>query len=74
MHTVLRTTAGRVSLAMALAAGAAGAFSAPAWAAHLTARHPAPAHHVQAQPGAAVEIGSAVAYVRAPDGSIRRVR
>jgi hypothetical protein len=74
MHTVLRTTAGRVSLALALAAGAAGALSAPAWASHAVAQHRAPAHNTQAHPGSAVEIGTAVAYVRSPDGTIRRVR
>jgi hypothetical protein len=75
MHTVLRTTAGRVSLALALAAGTAGAFSAPAWAAaHASPRHSAPAHDAQAHTGSGVEIGHAVAYVREPDGTIRRVR
>ena len=76
MHTVLRTTAGRVSLALALAAGAAGALSAPAWAtAHTASRHPASAHHAQARTGSGnVEIGTAVTYVRGPDGTIRRIR
>jgi hypothetical protein len=73
MHTVLRTTAGRVSLAMALAAGAAGALAAPAWAAtHTSPRHSAPAQHSRAHTGSDVEIGHAVAYVREPDGTIRR--
>jgi hypothetical protein len=75
MHTVLRTTAGRVSLALALAAGAAGALSAPAWAAaHASPRHSAPADNARAHTGSGVEIGHAVAYVREPDGTIRRVR
>jgi hypothetical protein len=75
MHTVLRTIAGRVFIALALAAGAAGALSAPAWASASSAsRHPASAHHAQARSGTNdVEIGKAVAYVRAPDGTIRRV-
>jgi hypothetical protein len=72
MHTVLRTTAGRVSIALAIAAGAAGALSAPAWA-HAP-EQTAPAHDALVQTGSAVEIGTAVAYVRLPDGSIRRVR
>ena len=75
MHTVLRNTAGRVSLSLALAAGVAGALSAPAWAsAHAASRHSAPAQHAQAQNGSDVEIGNAVAYVREPDGTIRQVR
>jgi hypothetical protein len=79
MHTVLRTTAGRVSLALAISAGAAGMLSAPAWAAtHVAPRHSAPAHHAKAHTGSGVdngtEIGTAVAYVREPDGTIRRVR
>jgi hypothetical protein len=75
MHTVLRTTAGRVSVAVALAAGAAGALSAPAWAsAYAALRHPAATHHAQARAGSEVEIGTAVAYVRNPDGTIRRAR
>ena len=75
MHTVLRTNAGRVSLALALTVGAAGALSAPAWASAFAApRHSAPAHHARAHTGSAVEIGTAVAYVRNPDGTIRQVR
>jgi hypothetical protein len=69
MHTVLRTTAGRVSIALAIAAGAAGALSAPALA-HAP-RQAAPADNALVQTGSAVEIGTAVAYVRLPDGSIR---
>jgi hypothetical protein len=49
--------------------------SAPAWAAtHAAPRHSAPAQHAQAHTGSDVEIGTAVAYVREPDGTIRRVR
>jgi hypothetical protein len=74
MHTVLRTKAGHVSLALALTVGAAGALSAPAWAAAFSSpKHPAPAQHAQVHKDSAVEIGTAVAYVRNPDGSIRRV-
>jgi hypothetical protein len=73
MHTVLRTTAGRVSLALALSAGAAGVLSAPAWASLSATKH-APAQHVTVRAGSDVEIGNAVAYVRMPDGTIRRVR
>jgi len=72
MHTVLRTKAGRVSIALAIAAGAAGAFSAPAWA-HAS-KQPAPARDALVQTGSAVEIGTAVAYIRLPDGTIRPVR
>jgi hypothetical protein len=75
MHTVLRTTAGRVSLALALAAGAAGTLAAPAWAAtRVASGHSAPAQHARAHTGSGVEIGTAVAYVREPDGTIRRAR
>jgi hypothetical protein len=75
MHTVLRTNAGRVALALALTAGVAGSLSAPAWASAFSApRHAAPAHHATVQSGSDVEIGKAVAYVRNPDGSIRRIR
>ena len=73
MHTVLRTTAGRVSIALALVAGTAGALAAPALASpHAASGHSAPAT-VQSD-ASDVEIGTAVAYERAPDGSIRRVR
>jgi hypothetical protein len=71
MHTVLRSTAGRVSIALAITAGAAGALSAPAWA-HAS-RHAAPSPGAVVQTGSVVEIGTAVAYTRLPDGSIRRV-
>jgi hypothetical protein len=58
-----------------LAAGAAGALAAPAWAAtHVASGHRAPAHHARAHTGSGVEIGTAVAYVREPDGTIRRAR
>lgn len=74
MHTVLRTKAGRVSLAVALAAAAAGSLSAPALASALSApRQHAPAHNATVT-GSDVEIGTAIAYVRQPDGTIRRVR
>ena len=73
MHTVLRTTAGRVSIALAFVAGTAGALAAPALASpHAASGQSGPA---TVQNGANdVEIGTAVAYERAPDGSIRRVR
>jgi hypothetical protein len=73
MHTVLRTTAGRVSIALALVAGSAGALAAPA----LASAHPARGQSVPAavqNDSSDVEIGTAVAYERESDGSIRRVR
>lgn len=74
MHTVLRTKAGRVSLAVALAAAVAGSLSAPAVASALaTPRQHAPAQNATVT-GSNVEIGTAIAYVRQPDGTIRRVR
>ena len=75
MHTVLRSTAGRVSIALALTAGVAATLSAPAWASALAApRHSAPAHQHRAHQGSDVEIGTAVAYVRNPDGTVRQVQ
>jgi hypothetical protein len=76
MHTVLRTTAGRVSIALALSAGTAGVLAAPAWAsAHSASGHPASAQHARGQAGSDdVEIGTAVSYVREPDGTIRQVQ
>ena len=75
MYTVLRTTAGRTTLALALVAGSAVVLTAPAGAAAQPSHRPAPAHVAPAQSGShAVEIGTAVAYERQPDGSIRQVR
>jgi hypothetical protein len=73
VHTVLRSTAGRASIALALVAGTSGALAAPAFA----SAHPAHGHSAPAtvQNGSSnVEIGTAVAYQREPDGTIRRVR
>jgi hypothetical protein len=77
MHTVLRSTVGRVLVALALVAGAAGALTAPALASAPSVTGPAHGHSAPTtvQTGSSeVEIGTAVAYERQPDGSIRRVR
>lgn len=80
MRTVLGRTAGRVSLILVSAGvvGSAALPAVPAVAGAATHQHvavepsPAPAGHRTAP--AATRIGSAVKYVRQPDGSVRKVR
>jgi hypothetical protein len=78
MRTVLGRTAGRASLIL-VTAGMVGSAALPAVPAAAgsathrvaTAHRPAPAgHHDRAQ----IQLGTAVKYVREPDGSVRQVR
>jgi len=79
MRTVLGRTAGRVSLIL-VTAGVVGSAALPAVPAVAgTARHhravehhPAPAGHRNGP--TATQIGTAVKYVREPDGTVRQVR
>ena len=74
MHTVLRTTAARTTLAFALAGGAAAVLVVPSGASAAPShRNPAHVAPVTSDQGV-VEIGTAVAYERQADGSIRQVR
>lgn len=79
MRTVLGRSAGRASLIL-VSAGMVGSAALPAVPAAAGAvNHRAPAHHpatagVHRSTGGDVEIGTAVKYVREPDGSVRRVR
>ena len=78
MRTVLGRTAGRVSLIL-VTAGVVGSAALPAVPAvagtvrhhHTVTHHPAPAGH---RSPAATQIGTAVKYVREPDGTVRQVR
>ena len=78
MRTVLGRTAGRASLIL-VSAGVVGSAALPAVPAaagaanHRTSvHHPATAGHHK--PRSAVQIGTAVKYVRDPDGTVRQVR
>jgi len=74
MHRSLRTTAARTTLALALAGGAAAVLVVPSGAsAEPSHRKPAHVAPVTSDQGT-VEIGTAVAYERMADGSIRQVR
>jgi hypothetical protein len=79
MRTVLGRTAGRASFIL-VSAGMVGSAAFPAVpAAAGAAHHRAPAHHpatagTHRTTDGAVAIGTAVKYVREPDGSVRRVR
>ena len=66
MYTVLRSKAAQLVLPLALVAGGLGVSAAPAGASATTYQQPSGSD--------VVEIGTAVAYERAPDGSIRQVR
>ena len=72
MRTVLGRTAGRASLIL-VTAGMVGsaAFPAVPAAAGTTTHRPVHAGHGHR---AATQIGTAVKYVRQPDGSVRQVR
>jgi len=72
MRTVLGRTAGRASLILVTAGmvGSAALLAVPA-AAGATTQRPAHAGHGHR---AATQIGTAVKYVRQPDGSVRQVR
>ena len=79
MRTFSHPTAGRAALGLALVAGMAWCVAPSVAAAQPTSRavHSASAPSGQAAaPTQAVKvrIGEAVAYVRNPDGSIRRIR
>ena len=78
MRTVLGRTAGRASLILVTAGmvGSAALPAVPAAAGSVThrvatAHRPAPAGH---HDRSATQIGSAVKYVREPDGTVRQVR
>jgi hypothetical protein len=70
MRTVLGRSAGRASLIFVLA-GMVGSAALPAVPAAADATRRVPAHH---HPSSGVRIGTAVKYVRGPDGTVRRVR
>ena len=71
MRTVLGRSAGCVSLILATAGVVGSAILPAAPAAAGVVKHHTPAHkHHRAH----VRIGTAVKYVRNPDGSVRRVR
>ena len=72
MRTVLGRTAGRASLIL-VTAGMVGSAALPAVpaVAGTTTHRPAHAGHAHR---AATQIGTAVKYVRQPDGSVRQVR
>jgi hypothetical protein len=78
MRTVLGRTAGRASLILVAAGmvGSAACLAVPAAADaaphRVSAHRPAPAGHHQHRSG--VQIGTAVKFVRNPDGSVRQVR
>jgi len=79
MRTVLGRTAGRVSLILVTAGvvGSAALPAVPAVAAtvrhhHTVTHHPAPAGHRKSS--TATQIGTAVKFVREPDGTVRQVR
>jgi hypothetical protein len=80
MRTVLGRTAGRASLIL-VSAGVVGSAALPAVPAaagagthvhRASAHHPVTAGHHKHRSD--VQIGTAVKYVRNPDGSVRRVR
>jgi hypothetical protein len=78
MRTVLGRTAGRASLIL-VSAGVVGSAALPAVPAaagaanhRVSVHHPAVAGHQQHRSD--VQIGTAVKYVRAADGSVHRVR
>lgn len=76
MRTVLYGTAGRAALILACA-GMVGSVVGPAAPALAATRPRAVTAHRQASRRLTtirVEIGTAVAYVREPDGTIRRIR
>jgi hypothetical protein len=82
MRTVLGRTAGRASLIL-VSAGMVGSAALPAvpaaagTASHRpTAVHGATTHHEArtGSPHQGSQIGTAVKYVREPDGSVRQVR
>jgi hypothetical protein len=71
MHTVLRTTAVRLSVAAATAV-TLGCLSAPALASTASVTGFGTGQHARLHKD--VRIGHAVMYVRWPDGSIHQVR
>jgi hypothetical protein len=76
MRTVLGRTAGRASLIF-VTAGMVGSAALPAVpAAAGSATHVATTHTASrtGSPHPATEIGTAVKYVREPDGTVRQVR
>ncbi|HVA61891.1 MAG TPA: hypothetical protein VNG13_15350 [Mycobacteriales bacterium] len=77
MRTVLCRTAGRAALILALA-GVVGSVASPAVSANAEGRQhvasSAARHHARHARGGSVQIGTAVAYVREPDGSVREIR
>ena len=79
MRTVLGRTAGRASLIL-VSAGMVGSAAFPAVPAAADAVHHRAPTHQPASAGAhrpadsTVAIGTAVKYVRDPDGTVRRVR
>ena len=78
MRTVLGRTAGRASLIL-VTAGMVGSAALPAVPAvagtaghrHAATHHPAPAGH---HGSTSTQVGTAVKYVRDPDGAVRQVR
>lgn len=77
MRTVLCGTAGRAALILVLGAGMVGSVVAPAVSASAATRPRAQAaerHAAGRHKAIRVEIGTAVAYTKLPDGTIVRIR
>ncbi|MDQ6649527.1 MAG: hypothetical protein M3Z02_05355 [Actinomycetota bacterium] len=80
MRTVLRSTATRAGLCLALAGLAGAAVAAPALASSHQVRSghpgraPATVGDNATDATAGVEIGTAVKFVRTPDGTVRQTR
>jgi len=77
MRIVLRSTAARAALCIALAGAAGAAVAAPALASSHQAAPGQSGLSAPARAGddtAGVEIGTAVAFTREPDGTIRQIR
>ena len=68
MSTVLGRTTGRASLIL-VATGVVGSAALPAVPAVAVV-----VHHPAGRPHSGVQLGTAVKYVREPDGSVRQVR
>jgi hypothetical protein len=73
MRTVLGRTAGRASFILVIA-GVVGSAALPAVPAAAETKHHRSASAGHHRHSAATQLGTAVKYVRQPDGSVRQVR